>query len=298
MKSLYHLKFKYFVLIAVVLGFLVYFWSLQNSFIGDDMSQIVNNPTIQSLSNLPQLYTGGTFYQAGFLKLQGGYYRPLPMTIYAFINVLLGQKPFYFHLIQIIFHLLNVFLIYLLLAKFSNRIVALCLSLIYLVHPINVEAVVYIANLQDVLFVFFGLLGLYLLSLKSSKPKYQVLYASICLFLSCLSKETGIVFLPLYFYYLYSFKKSSLSLFLKIGLIFLTFYLFLRHQAVGFSYHQSTIFPIAKASLPLRLINIPLVIWYYFKTLLFPRDLFVLQEWIITSITQPVFYISIFLLLS
>ena len=262
---------KRLVLIVFILGFAVYGWSLRNSFMGDDLAQIVNNPVIQSLENIPQLFSGGTFYRAGFTKLQGGYYRPLPMTVYTMIYAVVGLNPLYYHLIQIIFHLLNVLLIYLLLAKFTNRFAAYLLSLFYLVHPINVETVVYIANLQDVLFVFFGLLGFLILTGNALKFKQRLILAVFCLFLSFLSKETGIVFLPLYWYYLRNKSKSQLKLFTRLGLLFFGAYLGLRFQAIGFNYHQSTIFPVAKASLPLRILNIPPIIWHYFKTLIFPK---------------------------
>ena len=52
-----NLNSKKVIWIIVLVGFGVYFNSLFNGFVWDDEEQIVNNAIIQSMSNLPQIFS-------------------------------------------------------------------------------------------------------------------------------------------------------------------------------------------------------------------------------------------------
>ena len=66
--------------LVIGVGLLVYFNSLFNGFFGDDIPQIVQNPMVRSVENIPAFFTGGTFYNAGD-KLAGVYFRPVVSTV-------------------------------------------------------------------------------------------------------------------------------------------------------------------------------------------------------------------------
>jgi len=82
-----------------------------------------------------------------------------------------GKQPFPFHLLQLLLHVTNAFLLFLILRKFVSSNISIPLAIIYLVHHINTEAVVYISDLQDILFVFFGLLAVFVSMSPHISPK-------------------------------------------------------------------------------------------------------------------------------
>lgn len=93
--------------IIVILGFCVYLPTLFNGFVWDDEEQIVNNPQIQSLSNLPAFFSGSTFNAGGGGNLSGLYYRPLMTSSFTLVYSIFGLNPFFFHLVQVILHIAN-----------------------------------------------------------------------------------------------------------------------------------------------------------------------------------------------
>jgi len=144
---------KTIVLIILGIGVLAYANSLFNPFIFDDIPQIISNPYIQQLSGLQIILTSSALiaHAQGILFLNN-YYKPLLYICYAVLYSLFGASPFPFHLLQLIIHLANTVLIFFIFSYFFKRQLAFFLSLIFLIHPINNETVVYIANLQDVLY--------------------------------------------------------------------------------------------------------------------------------------------------
>src|SRR3989344_1889229 len=146
-------------LIFFILGMAIYANSLFNPFFGDDFHQIKNNPSIHSVLRIPSLFLKGTFNDGSGNQINN-YYKPLLSTTYSLIYFFFGDNPFGYHLIQILVHIVNSFLIYLLFSKFFEKKISFLLSLLFLTHPINTEAVVYISNLQDPLFFLFGMVAL------------------------------------------------------------------------------------------------------------------------------------------
>jgi tetratricopeptide (TPR) repeat protein len=100
---------------------------------------------------------------------------------------------------NIIFHIANVLLVYSLLFQLSGRRfgVAFFSALLFAVHPLRVESVVWVSERKDVLYVFFFLLSClsYLRYLDAKKMTWLGL-TGLFFLLSCLSKATAVV-LPL-----------------------------------------------------------------------------------------------------
>ena len=72
------------------------------------------------------------------------------------------------------------------------RTLALFGALVFLVHPLNVETVVYVSSMQDILFFSFGMLAFLVVLKKELEFKWLVTVFGGLLF-SLLSKETGLV---------------------------------------------------------------------------------------------------------
>lgn len=255
--------------LLILIGLIIYINSLTNGWVGDDKYQILNNLNVHKISNIPKFFSGSTYYNGGSDRLAGIYYRPIMMSAFALIYAFAGPDPFYFHLIQVVIHITNSVLVFYLFKKFFRPDLAYGLALIFLVHPQNNEAVVYIANLQDVLFVFFGLLGL--------------LWSNyLMLFLSVLTKETGAIFLVMS-----SLRQKKLKWgYIGISLV----YPMMRFGVANIGSSHYSVAPIAIATATERLMTIPSIIWFYVKTFVAPWKISALHYWVVKNPNFENFY--------
>ncbi len=273
--------------IIVIVGFIVFGNVLFNGFVADDFGQIVTNNSIHSAANIPTFFTTSTFNQGN--GISGDYYKPLLLTTFTLIHSIGGQNAFLFHLLQIILYIINAILVFILFKKFLRKEWALAISVIFLVHPINQEVGAYISDLQDVMFFFFGVLALLISSGK--KSKYVELKVFSLLLLSVLSKETGIAFVFINIFYIFLFRKDRLKETIIYTLPFIISYSIIHTLAVGFPGPNE--FHISRLSLFERLMNIPLIIFYYLQTFIFPKNLAVSYDWVVTSISFVNFYLPL-----
>ena len=285
-------------LIITTVGTFVFFSSLFNSFVYDDEPQIVINPLVQSLTNIPRFFVS-SIIQAGIegVNLLDVYYKPIPFTIYTIVHSVFGANPFLFHLPQVLLHMANTFLIFLLFSSFFKRPLAFFLAVVFLVHPLNSESVVYIANLQDTLFLFFGLASTYLIvrsrdTVLSNKNHFLI---SFLLLLSIMSKETGILFffiVPAYtlFFAFRHFKRIILAIASSLAVYILFRFLSLNNEA-GISVPSL----IQQSDLTTRLISMPQIAFYYISKLFVPINFAVGQEWLVKSVGWQSFYLPLIL---
>ncbi|MDD5618101.1 MAG: tetratricopeptide repeat protein [Candidatus Omnitrophica bacterium] len=220
-----NLRHRSIVLILILFVLLVYANSLWNSFVWDDFLVVVDNNFIKSWNNFPSIFTKSYLTSASDIRYLGANrldsgeltYRPL-VTISYFIDYSLWKlNPFGYHLTNIIFHILNVLLFYFLACLIAkNRQVSLLASLLFVVHPINVEAVNCISLREDLLaFLFFvSSLILFIKYDNFAKGKRYFRFAPIILFLLALFSKEMALTLPLvlilydyYFTYDQSIKK-------------------------------------------------------------------------------------------
>jgi tetratricopeptide (TPR) repeat protein len=280
---------------VILIGIIVFFNSLFNGFVWDDEGQITNNSVVQSLSNIPHFYTGGTYVSSSG-NLIGSYYRPIMLTFFSFFYNLFGANPFPYHLFQVALHIINALLVYLLLRELIKRPLAFFFSLLFLIHPMNQAAVGFISHLQDVLFFLFGITALFLTKKYKDNTK-GMLFVSLFLLLSFLSKETGIVFVPIIILYCLFFAKRSWIFFVSI-LFTTALFIFLRFQAlhsISATGNGGLLVPIASESFPMRLLSIPEIFFYYLKTFFYPARLAIDQLWVIKNINFPDFYLPLIL---
>lgn len=263
------MKTSIYSLLIIFVGFCAYFNVLKSPFYLDDIGQIVNNQNIQQLKNIP------SYYFQTFHLLQnnnftiGHIYRPLFYTFYAFLYSAGEGKPFIFHFVQILIFCLNAVLLFLIFTKFYGQKLAFMISLIFLVHPANEEVAQYIADLQDVLFFFFGALSLFIITTNKAQKTSSTIIASILLLLAFLSKETGVLFLFLILLYIFIFKKILLKQYLFSFSIVSTIYIILRFIAAN---NTSNVISNIHLSIPLqeRLLIVPKIIYYYFREIALP----------------------------
>jgi len=285
------LKTKHFIAIIFLVGFLVYLNIFPNGFVWDDEEQIVNNTLIQNLGNLPQLLTSSTFQTGGTGRLSGYYYRPT-MTISFMANFALWKlNPFGYHFFQLMIHLLNASLVFLILnylfqeRKLKNSLfIAFAVALIWLVHPANVEAVGYIASTQEVLYTLFSLLALFVF-LRGKEFKKDLVISLVFIFLALLSKESAVIMISIIFFYLFIFQQRKQAFYFA-GFSFLVFlvYAFLRIVVAKISLNPPHFSPIAGASLLQRLQTVPFILFSYLRLIFFPVNLSISHHEIVKSL--------------
>ena len=184
---------KYFLPFILILTAIVFANTLANDFISnlDDQGYVIDNLLIRHL-------TWGNFktiFSSFFLSN----YHPLTILSYALDYAVFGLKPFYFHLENCIFHLLNVMLVYILIKRFTDKFwVAAITSLFFGIHLCTLNPLPGFQKRKDVLYSFFFLLSLnsYCKFRLITKKKSQLLWSFIWFLLSLLSKPAAVC-LPL-----------------------------------------------------------------------------------------------------
>src|SRR3989344_937500 len=271
------------VFLFLGIGFLVYIQSLFNGFVIDDLTQVVNNNVLYGFDKIPSI----------FVYFWGSYYKPLFYVTLNIILTIFGNNPFPFHLAQLIFHIANTVLIFLLFSRFFKKNVSFILALIFLVHPAISEAVLYISAFQDVLYSFFGLIALNIL-VRFEKPKYTAL-VFFFLILSLLSKETGIAFFGIAVVYKFLFDRTNFVRYLIYSSLIVGVYVFIRIGILNINPFNSAFKPIwtYDSDIYTRLISIPKIIYKYLTLFVWPDKLQVIQLWWVRKVNFQDFYLPL-----
>ena len=150
----------------------------------DDNLLIYENPLVKE-PNLKDIFTKPAAYNT---------YNPLVISSFALEWKLAGDRPFLYHLDNLILHLLCTVFVLLLFRRMGISIWWSGFgALLFGIHPLRVESVVWITERKDVLYGFFYLLALlaYIRYLASGKAGHFLL--TIVLFvLSLLSKGQAV----------------------------------------------------------------------------------------------------------
>lgn len=152
--------------LAPVLVVAAYLPGLPGDFLFDDLSNIVSNTALQfqrlDLSNLV----------AAMFSEPSGSGRPLSMLTFALNAHFLGMSPFYFKLINILIHVLNGLILLFIsrevlhaynlradkkLTSHTIHWLSLAASLAWLLHPLNLTAVLYVVQRDTSLSAMFSL---------------------------------------------------------------------------------------------------------------------------------------------
>lgn len=203
----------------ILLTAIVFSSSINNDFVNwDDNVYVTDNDYIRdfSLSGINDILfsrkanLGGTRFT---------------IFMFALEYKLFGLNPVAFHSVNLLFHLINVSLVFWLIFLLFKRIeVATISALFFAIHPMHVESVAWVSQLKDVLYTFFflGSLIYYVHYINKDFKKKYLLISFLLFFFSYHSKLTA-ASLPLLlflfdFYYKRPFNKR---LFLEKILFFL-----------------------------------------------------------------------------
>jgi tetratricopeptide (TPR) repeat protein len=185
----------FFILFLAILG--TYYESLPYPFLNlDDTYYIRDNPYIRDLS-----WDG--IYRIFSRPIVHNYF-PLQILSYALDYQIWHTQPFGYRFHNVILHILNAALVFLLLKKiFCNTWVSFLAALLFGLHPVNVESVTWIAERKNVLSMAFMLSSflcyLYYLEEQKRTRKIGFYLAALFLFLLSLLAKVSAVVLPMLF---------------------------------------------------------------------------------------------------
>ena len=188
--------------IITVCALIAFLPGFQNGYVWDDMFYIVNNEDLRQVSF------------KNFKTLVSDYYlgnwHPLTMVTYYIEYSLVKDNAWVYHFNNTVIHIINSILVFKVVEKLSkNFLIGAVTSVLFAIHPLHVESVVWAAERKDVLYTLFLLLSFWQYLKYTSVVvgdtdygtnwKNKHLWYALGLFiLSCLSKGMAVV-LPVVF---------------------------------------------------------------------------------------------------
>lgn len=220
-------------LLAAVLA--VYLPALANGFVWDDTALVLRDPLIRSWWSI-----GESFRHFLFLDATGSaFYRPLQRLTFIWDYAWFGFEPAGWHGTSLVAHAAAVFAVHAFAREFLGRFgvppaAAFATALVWAVHPVHTSAVVYVSGRADPLAALFGFLALRL-GIGTGPALLRLGATGGALLAAALSKESGILFGPLWILLLYGLpgpKKHRAAEVVTVALVWLV-YAFLRTQALS-----------------------------------------------------------------
>jgi tetratricopeptide (TPR) repeat protein len=136
-----------FSLLVVGAALTAYLPALQSAFFWDDDVFITHNPQMHSPHGLAQIWMQPT---------SSPHYYPLLLTVFWVLVRLFGDWAFGFHLVNVLLHAANAFLLCRLGLRIGIRYAWLG-AMIFLLHPINVQSVAWVTEMKNTLSTLFML---------------------------------------------------------------------------------------------------------------------------------------------
>ena len=169
----------------------------------DDQQYVVNNPWIRSISmeNISHILGNPYFVN----------YSPLHLFSYMLDYAVGGANAYGFHLSSNIWAGLAAGFVYLVaLALTRHRLVAIAAALLFVVHPVHVEAIAWISSRKDLVATAFILPSLlaYMYYRKSDKKSISWYILSLVLFLFAIAGKLSVAVFPAVFFALDIFVEE------------------------------------------------------------------------------------------
>jgi len=192
----------FILLLAIASG--IYAASLSNQFVYDDRYTVAENTYIKDIKFLPLLFKTTLMHFQYGKSGQDMFYRPIQGITYMLDYLLWGLDTTGYHITNILWHSIVAFLVYLLtMLLFQRSVMSMLAAVLFIIHPIHTEAVMYISGRADSLVSAFILIYLiYFLkdigrARKTTVFSGEFLFAQCALFAAFLSKEIALISLPL-----------------------------------------------------------------------------------------------------
>jgi Tfp pilus assembly protein PilF len=196
---------------------------LFNGFVYDDTKQVMQNPYVRSFRYLKEIFTTNVWSFRGVSGVSN-YYRPMMTLGYLVCYRLFGLRPYGFHLVSLLLHVLVVCLVFVLAQRLTgDRVCAFAAGALFALHPIHTESVAWIAAVTDLELTFFYLLtfGLFLALARPGGGRSGPMLAAMggTFLLALLSKEQAMTLpaLATVYEHFYRRDRSETSVFQKLA---------------------------------------------------------------------------------
>jgi len=201
-------------LLAAAVGFAVFAPTLGHQFVWDDRATVLHNREIRSLANAPAFFSGHAFSGAAdeLRDIQViEYYRPVWVLSLALNHAMWGDRPFGYHLINVLLHALAAGLTAWLVFELAGSALAAALAgVLFAVHPVHAEAVAWVSARNELLLCVFILLA-FIAYLRLRRGAGTA--AGVACFgffaLALLSKESAVLFPAIVLLYEWTVRGSG-----------------------------------------------------------------------------------------
>jgi protein O-mannosyl-transferase len=281
-----------YAFIAALVAILVAAPSLSNGFAWDDVQDVSENESVQSLGRGLSLLA--TPYRIAVPPPRSPY-RPVTTVSFALNWWMAAGSPVPFHVTNVLLHGAVTGLVVLLLAGLGAAgSLAFLGGVVFAVHPVHVEAVANIVGRSELLMAFFTLSALLVFLQSEWKAAVRITLVCGLYALALASKESGVAtpaFIGMLVLWPRPFEPGSRGgnrddcdrpryerlfrewpLFVGMGVV-LGAYLFLRYSVLGTLLHSDSATYISGLSTPLRLTTAIANFGEFARLLLVPMDL-------------------------
>jgi Tfp pilus assembly protein PilF len=260
----------------VVAGFILYFKSLFFSFVYfDDNSLVIDNFFfLKDIANITKIFTQGVFH---VLHTPETYYRPMLTLSFMLDAQMGGLNPFFYHLSNMILHLIASVLVFVLFIKLKYRKdLSFLFSIIFTVHPVLTQAVAWIPGRNDSLLAVFLLPSfIFFLNYLEKGKRIDLIWHLLFFALALFTKEAVLALVLICVFYLHAIAKDKLFSLnerkLAAGWLFVVVVWFLLRRIALTNPMDMTVFDMSKS----LWLNLPALIQFTGKILL-PVNLSVL----------------------
>ncbi|HEY6853905.1 MAG TPA: hypothetical protein VI139_06640 [Gemmatimonadales bacterium] len=160
----------------------VYIGALWNRFVFDDVYIVGLNGLVHQPSGIWRAFAQPYWPP----NLSGTLYRPLTVATYA-LDWIVG-KPWWFHLVNILWHAGASVAVAALARRWSGTAAALVAGLIFAVHPVHVEAVANVVGRNELMAALFTVLAVY-----AALVRQSIGWTAVAMAAGILSKENAAV---------------------------------------------------------------------------------------------------------
>lgn len=230
----------YGIIIAVV-AFLLYANTLSHDYALDDYSVLKDNyVTQQGASAIPTIFK--THFRYGYKNWSsaGELYRPMTLSLFAIQWNISPDNASFYHFVNVLIYALSGFLIFFTLANILqgyNLLIPFFATLLFVAHPVHVEAVANIKSLDEMLALLFSIGALNLLwKYWQSKNNIYLIISLLLYLVAMFSKENAITFLAIFPLTYWFFQKDfSINEMAKSALFVVpvAIYLLVRKSVLG-----------------------------------------------------------------
>lgn len=236
----------------------------------DDKWMLLDNTLVRNAS-LSFEYLYQVFTQKNNIQ-----YSPINTLYYALIYQIDGYNPFYYHLGSLLLHILNIFLVMRLYQTVSKKQGILTeylfiAAILWGLHPLNVESVVWISASKILLSTLFMLIAINIVFKYKERKTLTYTLLFFLYLLACFSKEQSIVLVFIFILIDTAFHKKNLKSFLKLEYLLYTLVL-LGFAYVTLSFNLNSMEMVRYSFLERFLLMFYSLFWYCINTFL-PYDL-------------------------